>query len=41
MQQVIMNLINNSLDAIDGRGGVVEVKTSSKDGFVVLEVADN
>jgi two-component system NtrC family sensor kinase len=41
MQQVIMNLINNSLDAIDGRGGVVEVKTSAKDDYVVLEVADN
>ncbi|AFM26980.1 sensor histidine kinase [Desulfomonile tiedjei] len=41
MQQVIMNLINNSLDAIDGRGGVVEVKTSTKDDYVVLEVADN
>ncbi len=41
MQQVIMNLINNSLDAIDGRGGVVEVKTSTQDDYVVLEVGDN
>ena len=30
MQQVLMNLINNSLDAIDGRGGTVQVNTTAE-----------
>ncbi|MBI4961837.1 MAG: two-component sensor histidine kinase [Desulfomonile tiedjei] len=41
VQQVLMNLINNSLDAIDGRGGSVEVKTRYKDDYVIIDVADN
>lgn len=41
MQQVLMNLINNSLDAIEGRGGTVQVNTIQRDNNVVLEVADN
>jgi len=41
MQQVVMNLINNSLDAIDGRGGTVQVRTMQRDNYVVVEVADD
>jgi two-component system, NtrC family, sensor kinase len=41
LQQVLMNLINNSLDAIDGRGGKVEVKTRTEENFVLLQVADD
>lgn len=41
LQQVLMNLINNSLDAIDRRGGKVEVRTKTEDGFVVIEVEDD
>ncbi len=41
MQQVLMNLINNSLDAIDGKGGKVEVRSRTEEGYVVIEVADN
>jgi len=36
-----MNLINNSMDAIDGKGGLVQVNTWRKDDQVVLEVADD
>ena len=41
MQQVLMNLINNSMDAIDGRGGTVQVNTMVRDNGVVIEVADD
>jgi two-component system, NtrC family, sensor kinase len=41
MQQVLMNLINNSLDAIEGRGGTVQVKTAQRDNDVLLEVTDD
>ncbi len=41
LQQVLMNLINNSLDAIDRRGGRVEVRTRAEEGFVVIEVEDD
>jgi two-component system NtrC family sensor kinase len=41
VQQVIMNLINNSLDAIDGRGGTVAVKTRLSGDNVVIDVADD
>jgi len=41
LQQVLMNLINNSLDAIDRRGGKVEVRTKTEEGFVVIEVSDD
>jgi two-component system, NtrC family, sensor kinase len=41
LQQVLMNLINNSLDAIDRRGGKIEVRTRTENEFVVLEVEDD
>jgi two-component system, NtrC family, sensor kinase len=41
IQQVLMNLINNSLDAIDGRGGLVQVNTMVRDNHLVIEVSDD
>jgi two-component system NtrC family sensor kinase len=41
IQQVVMNLLNNSLDAIDGRGGTIKVKTSVIGDHVVVDVADD
>lgn len=40
IQQVLMNLINNSKDAIKGEGKIV-VKTSVENDFVKMEVRDN
>jgi two-component system NtrC family sensor kinase len=41
MQQVLLNMINNSMDALGNKGGTVNI-TSRKDGeFVVVDVADN
>jgi signal transduction histidine kinase len=40
LNQVIMNLLLNALDAVDGRG-VVKIKTWSADGFINLLVSDN
>jgi len=41
MQQVFLNLINNSVDAMEKRGGVIEIKTRLQGNEVVIEVTDN
>lgn len=41
MQQVLINLINNSLDAISSSGGTVQVNTLERDNQVVIEVTDD
>jgi two-component system NtrC family sensor kinase len=40
LQQVLLNLVNNAIDAIGHEGGVVTVTTRSEDQRVVLEVND-
>ena len=40
LQQVILNLINNALDAMEKKGGKLTLSTRSQDGFVAVEVAD-
>ena len=41
LQQVILNLINNALDAMDDRGGNLVIGAHAEDGFVILEITDN
>jgi two-component system NtrC family sensor kinase len=41
MQQVFLNLINNSVDAMEKRGGVIQIKTRLQGNDVVIEVTDN
>ncbi len=41
MQQVLLNLVNNAVDAIPQAGGRVTVATEAGDGVVVLKVADD
>jgi two-component system C4-dicarboxylate transport sensor histidine kinase DctB len=42
LEQVLLNLIGNALDALDGRAGAeVEVWVGRRSGALVLEVADN
>lgn len=41
VQQVLLNIINNSLDALDKKGGRIEITSRVEDGFVVLDMADN
>lgn len=43
LQQVFLNLINNAFDAMfeAHRGGNLEVRTSKKDGWIMVEVADD
>ena len=41
VQQVLINLVNNSLDAIDEKGGKVEISTKFSDGRVTIDVADD
>ncbi len=41
LQQVLLNLINNALDAMEKQGGSLEINSREEDGILVIEVADN
>jgi two-component system, NtrC family, sensor kinase len=41
MQQVLLNLVNNAIDALDEKGGVVTIRTRTEADQVVIEVTDN
>jgi len=43
MQQVLLNLINNAIDAMENRGGELTISThfELKDGVIVIKVSDN
>lgn len=40
LQQVFLNMINNSLDAMDSKGGMIEVVSRVSGRFAVVDVAD-
>jgi two-component system NtrC family sensor kinase len=40
LQQVLLNLVNNAVDAIGSEGGTVTLVTKSENGKVIVEVAD-
>ena len=41
MQQVLLNLLNNSVDAMDSSGGNIHISTQLNDGQIILKIADN
>ena len=41
IQQVFLNLINNALDAMDKKGGVIDVTSRVEGDHIVIQVADN
>lgn len=41
IQQVLLNLINNALDAMEKTGGRIQVGTRMEEDHIVIEVADN
>jgi len=41
MEQVIFNLLNNAMDAIDKKGGTIRIRTWQTDGQVYFDVADS
>ena len=41
LQQVFLNLINNALDAMEKRGGVLDIKTRRHGDEIIVEVTDN
>jgi len=40
MQQVLLNLINNAIDAMDSKGGQLNITTRMENDYVVVDVAD-
>jgi len=40
MQQVLLNLINNAIDAMDTKGGQIEITTRMENDYVIVDVAD-
>ena len=41
LQQVILNLINNAIDAMDKKGGTLNISSQAEDNIIVVEVEDN
>jgi len=41
MQQVLLNLINNALDAMEKKAGTIDITTSLEGGHIVITMADN
>jgi two-component system, NtrC family, sensor kinase len=41
LQQILLNLINNSCDAMEAHGGAIEIATRREEDSVVVDVADN
>ncbi len=41
IQQVLLNLINNALDAMEKEGGAITVSSGVEQGRILVEVADN
>ena len=41
LQQVLLNLLNNSVDAMDSSGGNIHISTQLSDDQIILKIADN
>jgi two-component system NtrC family sensor kinase len=41
LQQVFLNLLNNSVDAMTSSGGIIRISTQTSDGQIILTIADN
>ncbi|UCE79871.1 MAG: HAMP domain-containing protein [Nitrospiraceae bacterium] len=41
LKQVILNIMNNAIDAISDNGGKISIKTAVKDTNAIIEISDN
>ena len=41
LQQVFLNIINNALDAMDKKGGLLKISSRLEKDFIVIEITDN
>jgi two-component system NtrC family sensor kinase len=41
IQQVLLNMINNSLDALGNKGGTIEISSRRDGDFAIIDVTDN
>ena len=40
-QQILVNLINNAVDALEPKGGIIRISTKREDDYLVVDVSDN
>jgi len=41
LQQVLLNLMNNALDAMEKKGGALDISSRQEGEFIIVKVADN
>ena len=41
IEQVLLNIINNSLDAMDSKGGTIEITSRAEEDHVAVDIADD
>jgi len=41
IQQVLLNLINNALDAMEKKGGTIDIRSQLDENYIVIDVTDN
>ena len=41
LQQVLLNIVNNALDAMEKTGGEINIRSGMEDNFIVVELADS
>lgn len=41
MQQVLMNLVNNAIEAMEKKGGTIDIRTEAEDNWITITIEDN
>jgi CheY-like chemotaxis protein len=41
LHQVLLNIINNAMDALESSGGTIDISTRTDSGSIIIDIADN